>query len=915
MKNDYLALAASMLDMEYIRKHTMALNALEISSSNSDFKASTAYVVNLMKEAGFADVERYALPCDGVTTYDDCTMPMAWDRTGRSTLEVVSPGWSKSDAMLADSDVQPLNATIWSPPTPEGGVTAELVSLKSVESDDWHELAGKIVLCSDSPGGDLMRKLSESGAVGLVSYVEKTLETNPDDVRWMNGVGHCGWYYVKGDKMLWNFSITPRRGVMLEEKLSAGEKITLKAVMNTRVYEGEIYTVTGRVPGKSTSEVAMFAHMYEPFAADDAAGVVISIAVAKAIQDLAKSGAIPPLEKSIRMVFSMERYGFSEYFSHARNTRKIISAMNMDSVCHTSLKLAGVLPELRHSPASAPFFAEVILREYLLKNYPEVPFRETPGNLSDDTFGACAPALIPTGWLHTSPAPYRHHCSGAIFSDVDWHIAECVFTVITAYFAELAVVRRGRGINALAKKVIKGVCVDAVRDFKRLEKDLKSGEMNCYAGNVIGEFVCNYHVRRVTALNDLVAKTVKTSEVKSKLNALRKKYAPSSFAVDIYELTNSELRMAYMTVSCANGVSLLMNLTRMPKEERFGFIAKPSPLLCALLDGKRNLYEAYVISKFMLGTKVDFKETAGLVAAFKKLAKYGYYTIKYADELSISDLLAALQALEVKNTDKVVVHSAYGSLGGVQGGPAAVAKTLAEYCGKKGLLMMPSFNFPFYLGRNDDEYFDVKETPSCVGIISEEFCKLPEVVRSLNPSHSMAVYGKKNFHWISDHHKVRTMGQNSPLGKLEDADGYALMIGCADSVTFMHVVEMTNNVHCLGQRTEEFDVKLPDGSVKPVRTWGWRGGSCRAYSRKAIFGYLREHGLITEVMVRHSLWQFFKLSDYRKAYEKTVLRGKYGCMQCPVLPRQVKNTVISDWDPEKNEVRKNTTAFTGDWEV
>jgi hypothetical protein len=159
------------------------------------------------------------------------------------------------------------------------------------------------------------------------------------------------------------------------------------------------------------------------------------------------------------------------------------------------------------------------------------------------------------------------------------------------------------------------------------------------------------------------------------------------------------------------------------------------------------------------------------------------------------------------------------------------------------------------------------------------------------------------------------MGQDSPLGKLEDADGYALMIGCADSVTFMHVVEMTNDVHCLGQRSEEFNVKLPDGRVEAVRTWGWRGGSCRAYSRKAIFGYLRKHGLITEVMVRHSLWQFFKLSDYRKAYEKTVLRGKYGCMQCPVLPRQVKNTVISDWDPEKNEVRKNTTAFTGDWEA
>ena len=227
MKNDYVAMAAAMLDMDYIKKHTMELNKLERNTSNSDFKASTDYVVKLMKEAGLADVERYSIPCDGVTTYDDCTMPQAWDRTGRSTLEVVSGNWDKNDTMIADTDVEALNATIWSPPTPEGGVTAELVSLSSARSDDWSEFAGKIVLCDRSPGGELMRKLANSGAVGLVSYVAATLETNPDDVRWMNGVGHCGWYYVKGNKMLWNFSITPRRGVLLDEKLAAGEKIVL----------------------------------------------------------------------------------------------------------------------------------------------------------------------------------------------------------------------------------------------------------------------------------------------------------------------------------------------------------------------------------------------------------------------------------------------------------------------------------------------------------------------------------------------------------------------------------------------------------------------------------------------------------------------------------------------------------------
>ena len=73
----YLALACSIVDMEYIRKHTFELNKLERSYSHSDFKASTGYILELMRDAGMSDIKRYAIPCDGETVYDDCIMPMA----------------------------------------------------------------------------------------------------------------------------------------------------------------------------------------------------------------------------------------------------------------------------------------------------------------------------------------------------------------------------------------------------------------------------------------------------------------------------------------------------------------------------------------------------------------------------------------------------------------------------------------------------------------------------------------------------------------------------------------------------------------------------------------------------------------------------------------------------------------------
>ena len=179
MTEDIIKLAVDAIDIEWIKKHSYALNELERTSANKDFLKSTDYLLKVMEEAGFSDIERYALPCDGETVYDDCVMPLAWDRTGRSTLEMVAP----ETLLLADSGAEPVSSVIWSPPTPAGGVTAELADIKSVTSEDWHELAGKIVLWDNSPSPAWKKRLVDCGALGIVAYVDSTFDTNPDDVR------------------------------------------------------------------------------------------------------------------------------------------------------------------------------------------------------------------------------------------------------------------------------------------------------------------------------------------------------------------------------------------------------------------------------------------------------------------------------------------------------------------------------------------------------------------------------------------------------------------------------------------------------------------------------------------------------------------------------------------------------------
>ena len=64
---------------------------------------------------------------------------------------------------------------------------------------------------------------------------------------------------------------------MLKNEVVNGRKVVLHGVLKARIGKGEIYTVTGVIPGESKEEYGIFAHMYEPFLSDDASGVAAGI--------------------------------------------------------------------------------------------------------------------------------------------------------------------------------------------------------------------------------------------------------------------------------------------------------------------------------------------------------------------------------------------------------------------------------------------------------------------------------------------------------------------------------------------------------------------------------------------------------------------------------------------------------------
>ena len=268
-----------------------------------------------------------------------------------------------------------------------------------------------------------------------------------------------------------------------------------------------------------------------------------------------------------------------------------------------------------------------------------------------------------------------------------------------------------------------------------------------------------------------------------------------------------------------------------------------------------------------------------------------------------------LRSLGMYEGMQINVHSSLSSLGSFEGGAENLCRVLQRIVTEKGTLMMPGLSG--YPADGVDCCYDPDKSPVRVGVVPDTFRKLPGVVRSWDPTHSFCAWGRDKEYFVRNHHKLPTMDKDSPLGLLEQADGFCLMIGCRASVTFMHVVETSNGAHCLGQRAEEYSGTIAGKKVK-LRGWNWRGGICPAIDQEKIYGFMREENTVRETMLGHCHLVLFKLSDYRTAYTRCLNDPETGCAACSILPRRVSQCVPSDWDTEKRCL-KDSDAFTGDW--
>ena len=156
-------------------------------------------------------------------------------------------------------------------------------------------------------------------------------------------------------------------------------------------------------------------------------------------------------------------------------------------------------------------------------------------------------------------------------------------------------------------------------------------------------------------------------------------------------------------------------------------------------------------------------------------------------------LKRAFRELGIERGDTILVHSSFNFFNGFQGNPQDVIYCLINLLGENGNLLMVSLPYESssYEYLRKGPVFDVRSTPSKMGILSEIFRRKEGVFRSLHPTHPLLAFGKDAAWIVEGHHKcLYPCGKDTPFDKFRSRNGKVLFFDVPfGTFTFIHYIE------------------------------------------------------------------------------------------------------------------------------
>ncbi len=246
-------------------------------------------------------------------------------------------------------------------------------------------------------------------------------------------------------------------------------------------------------------------------------------------------------------------------------------------------------------------------------------------------------------------------------------------------------------------------------------------------------------------------------------------------------------------------------------------------------------------------------------------------------------LLVALRSLGVRDGDNVMLHAAFGRQHGFRGTVEQLTNVFIDAVGSEGNLLMVSLPYRSsslqYLRAL--KRFDVRKTPSMMGLVSEFFRRREDVLRSLHPTHPVLVRGPRADWFVAEHPScLYPCGPGTPFDRLASVDGKVLFFNVAfDNYTFFHYLEHMVAPELPFSLYTEAPFEVPvvdrDGAARTVMTYAFAEEAIRRRRFPVFEQALRERGLIQERRVGNSRILAVRVRDTVDCVREMARRGEY----------------------------------------
>ena len=228
-----------------------------------------------------------------------------------------------------------------------------------------------------------------------------------------------------------------------------------------------------------------------------------------------------------------------------------------------------------------------------------------------------------------------------------------------------------------------------------------------------------------------------------------------------------------------------------------------------------------------------------------------------------TDLIDGFRSLGIRYGDVVMIHSSLRKMGHVDGGANAVVDALIAAIGPEGTLIVPTLPFgggmyTYFRTYDNDHPFDVLETPSRMGRITELVRRMPGALRSAHPSHSVAAVGPQAEYLTRDHHRDKySFGKLSPYYRLCELGGKIIMLGV--DLTHMTAARVIEDI------IDDFPVPvhMPDPAVVEVIMPDGKRQSVTCLVQNPETSLIRDNNKVEPYFVEYGILKDIEIGDGR----------------------------------------------------